>query len=270
MVKAATDWLFDQLRQHPDFWMPPSKELRYLNLAVPHLDNTVRKLSNYRPPRGLPATRDPDLAFLTEAAKLAEKPRDLDKYAALFRFRGARISGDISPGYYDLESSGIAAIARRFPQVKIVLLVREPLERVWSHLSMRSREGHFDAALLADVNAFARWFTESEVRRACFATQVAHRWAEQAPAVDFRHYFFDEVETNAPAVRARIIDFLGGDSRRGSGKLPAGYNRKANLAKLDMPDAIRTYLLNELADEIRACADVFGGPAERWPARYGL
>jgi hypothetical protein len=269
MVKAATDWLFDQLSHHPDFWIPPVKELRYLNLAVPRLDNTVRKLAQYRNRRRPPA-RDADLAFLKEAAPLAERPRDLEKYAALFRFRGERLSGDISPGYYDLDGDTIAAIARRFPQIRIVLMVREPLERVWSHLSMREREGHFDAGLLADVNAFARWFAQSEVRRACFATQVARRWAEHAPAVAFRHFFFDDVEADARAPRAKIIEFLGGDPRQKSGKLAADYNRKANLPKLSMSAPVRAFLLAELAEEIRGCAALFGGPARAWPVRYGL
>jgi hypothetical protein len=269
MVKAATDWLFDQLSHHPDFWIPPVKELRYLNLAVPRLDNTVRKLSHYRN-RRRPPERDADLAFLKEAAPLAERPRDLETYAALFRFKGERLSGDISPGYYDLDGDTIAAIARRFPQIRIVLMVREPLERVWSHLSMREREGHFDARLLEDVGAFARWFAPSEVRRACFATQVARRWAEHAPAIAFRHFFFDEVETDAGLPRAKIIEFLGGDPRRKSGKLAADYNRKANLPKLAMREPVRAFLLAELADEIRGCAHAFGGPAQAWPARYGL
>lgn len=269
MVKAATDWLFDQLLHHPDFWIPPVKELRYLNLAMPRLDNTVRKLSQYRNRRRLPE-RDADLAFLKEAAPLAERARDFEKYAALFRFRGERLSGDISPGYYDLDGDTIAAIARRFPHIRIVLMVREPLERVWSHLSMRQREGHFDAALLADVNAFARWFAQSEVRRSCFATQVAQRWAAHAPAVAFRHFFFDEVETDARVPRAKIIAFLGGDPRRRSGKLAADYNRKANLPKLPMPAPVKAFLLAELAEEIRGCAKAFGGPAQSWPARYGL
>jgi hypothetical protein len=269
MVKAATDWLFDQLVHHPDFWIPPVKELRYLNLDRPILDNTLRKLSHYRLKRRHPE-HDVDLLFLREAAAVAGQPCDFDKYAALFRFKGRRISGDISPGYYDLEEDAISAIAHRFPRLKIVLMVREPLERVWSHLSMRSREGHFDAALLQDVNAFAPWFAQSEVRRACFATQVAQRWAACAPQIALRHFFFDDVEAVPQAVRTDIIQFLGGNPRRKSGKLAAGYNRKANLPKLRLPQPIKAFLLDELAEEIRGCARLFGGPAEQWPARYGL
>ncbi|HEY1961928.1 MAG TPA: hypothetical protein VGG69_05890 [Rhizomicrobium sp.] len=269
MVKSATDWLFDQLVHHQDFWMPPVKELRYLKLPVPPMDNTVRKLSLYKA-KGRPAGRDPDLAFLKEAAALAGQPRDLEKYAGLFRFKGARLSGDISPGYYDLDGDDIVPIAQRFPRLKIVLMVRDPLERVWSHISMRYREGHFDAALLSDANAFSRWFADSEVRRACFATQAARRWAEFAPTIAFRHFFFDDVEHAPASVRADIITYLGGSPRRTSGNLEPGYNRKANVPKLPMPSPIKTHLLEQLAEEFRNCAQSFGGHAKDWPARYGL
>jgi hypothetical protein len=269
MVKAATDWLFDQLLHHPDFWIPPVKELRYLNVPMPRMDNTVRKLSHYKPKRHS-LSHDVDLAFLKEASMLAEQPRDLDKYATLFRFKGARLSGDISPGYYDLDGETVAAIAERFPNLKIVLMLREPLERVWSHISMRCREGHFDAALLEEVRAFSQWFAKSEVRRACFATQVAQNWAAFASKIPFRYFFFDDVEGRPETVRADIIGFLGGNARRKSGKLAPGYNRKANLPKLPMPEPIKAFLLGELANEIRGCARMFAGPAQKWPTRHNL
>jgi hypothetical protein len=269
MVKAATDWLFDQLLHHPDFWIPPVKELRYLNVPVPRMDNTLRKLSHHKSDRRSPA-RDRNLAFLREAGALAAQPRNFEKYAALFRFKGARLSGDISPGYYDLDSETIASLAQHFPKLKVILMLREPLERVWSHISMRCREGHFDAALLSDVSAFSRWFGQSEVRRACFATQVAQNWARFAPNVPFRYFFFDDVEARPENVRAEIVAFLGGDPRKKSGKLGPGYNRKAHLPKLPMPEPVKAFLLSELTDEIRGCANAFGGPAQKWPARYEL
>ncbi len=34
LPKAGTGWLYDQLDNHPDFWMPPVKELLYLEAAV--------------------------------------------------------------------------------------------------------------------------------------------------------------------------------------------------------------------------------------------
>ena len=49
--KAGTRWLFDQLAFHPGFWMPPVKELHYLNrskrflrFAQPLLEEAERNL----------------------------------------------------------------------------------------------------------------------------------------------------------------------------------------------------------------------------------
>jgi hypothetical protein len=34
MQKAGTAWLYDQLETHPDFWMPPLKELHFFDKAL--------------------------------------------------------------------------------------------------------------------------------------------------------------------------------------------------------------------------------------------
>src|SRR3954454_22181194 len=43
--KAGTGWLYEQLRSHPDFWMPPMKELHYFDrLAAPNDSSETRSL----------------------------------------------------------------------------------------------------------------------------------------------------------------------------------------------------------------------------------
>ena len=44
MQKAGTRWLYQQLRGHPEFWMPPIKELNFFN---GNLEKT-RKSATYR------------------------------------------------------------------------------------------------------------------------------------------------------------------------------------------------------------------------------
>src|SRR5689334_16087334 len=41
--KAGTSWLYQQLEPHPDFWMPPVKELHYFDL--------LHKTRQFQPPR---------------------------------------------------------------------------------------------------------------------------------------------------------------------------------------------------------------------------
>ncbi len=268
MEKAATSWLYDQLRTHPDFWMPPVKELRYLHKPASPMDDVVRMLAHRR--ESGRRTNGTDSIFLEEAGGLAGHPRDLDRYGALFRFKGKRISGDISPSYWRLKPPDIAKLAARFSNLRALLMVRDPVERAWSHISMRHRSGAFDSAIAEQPASFAAWFARSSVKRASFASRVPQRWAESAPGIPFRYFFFDDVVATPKKVRAEIIGFLGGNPRKEKRKLSAGYNRKAGLAKLPLTSPIEAVLVEQLADEIRDCARVFGGPAEQWPERYGL
>src|SRR3954463_14128656 len=91
--KAGTGWLYEQLRNHPDFWMPPVKELHYFDRAL----RTPRKKDDERIASIRAKTRSPnDMAFLKDMERLFQRTElDLDAYAQLFAAKGGLISGDI-------------------------------------------------------------------------------------------------------------------------------------------------------------------------------
>jgi len=272
MLKAGTAWLYDQLRHHPDFWMPPVKELRYLNAPIPSMENAKEHLSRlgHRTNRSMRSRRAGDLAFLQAASELSGQPRDISKYADLFRIKGWQISGDITPGYSRLEPSMIAEVARNLPETRIILIVREPVSRAWSYLSMLAREEKFNTRLLDEPDRFRSYFATSRTLDGSFQTRIIARWKEFASAVRFQIFFFDDIETQPEQIRRDILLFLGADPGKKSGDLAPNFNRKANTEKLPLTEPIRAILLEFLADEIRACADLLGGPARGWPARHGL
>ncbi len=87
--KGGTSWLYRQLESHPDFWMPPVKELHYLN--------SLNRTRRFHPPR----CRDQrDASFLDSMKNLSALSHiDLENYGRLFEHKGSLISGDISPAY---------------------------------------------------------------------------------------------------------------------------------------------------------------------------
>jgi hypothetical protein len=268
MEKAATSWLFDQLRTHPDFWIPPVKEVRYLHSLAPRMESTAKLLS--RQHQGARRFSEADQAFLREAEPLIRQPRDLEKYAALFRFKDRLISGDITPRYCVLKEEDIVAIGDRFPNLRVILMVREPVDRAWSHICHHHRMGRFDVSLLEDAAAFGRWFDQCALKRASYATRAFRRWKEHAPSIPLQYYFFEDVVATPDTVRTQIITFLGGDPKKLSGELPANHNFQAGVAKLPLTESIKSVLVEQLSDEICESAQLFGGPAERWPAVHGL
>jgi hypothetical protein len=275
--KAGTRWLFDQLAFHPDVWMPPIKELQYLDrserflkFAVPlyrrarrdlAAANVVRRRDRERP---IELT---DIEWLAARLWLYRKPLDLDHYARLFDLKGGRLSGDVSPGYALVPRRLAAEVRARFPSSRIVYFARDPVDRFWSQYCMvarripQGRPGELDS-----VRAFLnrrRGRDHSAIRDA------VSRWRIGPGDDRFGLFFFDDLKDDPTALRSRVLAFLGADPGR-VGPLSPDFNRKAEHEKIAMPGPVRDLLAEVFADEILGCAAELGGRAREWPGRYGL
>ena len=275
MQKAGTDWLFDQLQFHPDFWMPPVKEFHYFDRKITPKVGRATKLLNLSPQRlakklSVRRTWDErDSAFLQEASRL--QGLDFQRYAALFRYKGDLLSGEITPGYSVLGEEIIAAIDRELPSLKIVLLVRDPVARAWSQISMAYRRDNFDAAVLDSRTAFAEFLKNSDlVNDRSFPTKIAERWKRCGPHLELGCFLFDKIEKEPERARSDILRFLGADPEKKSGEIAAGQNRKSKLAKLPMSGDMLEVLIEHFREELAACAVLCGEEAGQWPGRYGL
>lgn len=281
LQKAGTYWLYDQLEQHPDFWMPPLKELRYFGgFSSNAAEFEFLRRHGRRPLR---AQNDPeaakhfrplderDRAFLERATALLSRDRDLDAYSRLFDFKDGLLSGDVTPAYSAIEENLIEEIMKRFPELKIVFLVRDPIERFWSALSMKVRtEPMASPKSLDDWDEVLHFALNPSVRDRSHPAGIATKWRRYVAPERFVYYFFDDICDQPAAIRRRILGFLGADPDTPSGELPPGFDRKKGQLKQPLPGAIRERLIEHFADELRACADMFGGRALDWPARYGL
>jgi hypothetical protein len=269
--KAGTGWLYEQLRSHPDFWMPPLKEVHYFD-----------RLGRDRPARGM-ETKDRieaarktssdrrDLHFLEVMEELRAKPEvDMELYARLFEGKGRLISGDITPGYSTLVEEIVRQIMVSFPGLKIVFIARDPVERAWSQLSMWVRHGVIDSFDETSTESIARHLESPGVMARSYPSRIIRRWRQFVRPDALGIYFFDDLQRDPTKVRSDIISFLGGDPAKASGALAAGHNPKATKQKLSLNDDVRTQLATFFKDELKASAAELGGPASQWPARYGF
>jgi hypothetical protein len=272
--KAGSGWLYDQLDDHPDFWMPPVKEIVYLGQRPPKLPFVKRKTTpddsgNERLLRR--ETLDArDQAFIEHARACRGKPVDLDLYAGLFAPKGALLSGDVSPPYWTLRPKLIEAVAARFPHTKLVLLAREPVARAWSRISMAWRSELFDARLLDDADGFRDWIRANRKIGELFGTEIAARFRRHAPGLALGWVLFDDIADRPDEARREVLTFLGADPRKPGKGLTPDYNRKSEEQKLDMTETARAVLIEHFADELRASGALFGGAAKSWVGKYGI
>ena len=268
--KSGTTWLYQQLDSHPDFWMPPIKELHYLDQL-----SRVQRTSS-------PRCRDErDLRFLENIRSLsAEQHMDLERYAQLFEPKASLLSGDISPNYSTLSDGVIRRVVGYFPNLKVIFLARDPVERVWSHLSMEVRYRQIEPFDATDIDQVDRNLLRRGMLLRSYPSAIVARWKRNVHPDRFRIYFFDDLKRSPTELRCSILRFLGADPDKfatanpscggPSGQLKANYNSWAGMEKLPLTDKVRSHLAQFFKKELKTCAARLGGAAKSWPARYGF
>lgn len=276
LPRAGTGWLYDQLAGHPDFWMPPIKEIgffreesadamggRLQRKASGILSRLAGKKHNRRN-----TDDERSMEFLENAGGGREGADAFQFYIDLFANKGEHLSGDITPGYATLGPKTIRRMGEQLPGVRFVLLVRDPVERFWSQLSLKARGGKVGDTDITEWRQLRRYLKFKRVAARSFPTEVWKRWDKALPGrVQF--FLFDDIAADPEGTRARILSFIGADPAKQS-SVPPGHNRKQGRYKPEMTPEIRAQLVKHFAKELKASGSVFGGAAKGWAARYGL
>jgi len=258
--KAGTTWLYQQLDSHPDFWMPPVKELHYLDQL-----SRVQRAAH-------PRCRDErDRRFLERLKSLsAEAGIDLENYGRLFEPKASLFSGDISPNYSTLNNKIVQQVVGYFRNLKVIFLARDPVERVWSHLSMEVHYRQVEPFDVTNVDEVNRNLLRRGMLLRSYPSAVVARWKRYVDPEQFRVYFFDDLQRNPAELRRSILRFLGADPDKPSGRLNADYNSWTRMEKLPLTNKVRSHLAQFFKKELKTCAARLGGPARDWPTRYGF
>jgi len=155
-TKAGTSWLYRYLHDHPDCAMPAVKEAHYWDTF--DADDLEKQLVFYRV--RLREMRDTklDAADAGRGWQVENLDRRINEMKALVAvLEGDRtddraylgwmlegrtdgqIVGDMTPNYATLSDDMIARMRDAAPASKFIFLIRDPLDRLWSHIRMQAR-----------------------------------------------------------------------------------------------------------------------------------
>ncbi len=178
--KAGTSWLWSTLRQNPDVWLPPIKELHFFDhLYVPevrswtkwHLTNLVRPALRWQ--ANQEHLNYPYIKYLCDLASTDIFTEQWYRNAFLRAPAKKRAIGDITPEYSTISSEGVDYVKSILPDAKFIYIIRDPVNRALSQVRMA-----FDRRHVVEPT-MAQWEEQIEVhdvaQRGDYRTYVP-RW----------------------------------------------------------------------------------------------
>jgi len=222
-TKAGTSWLHDYLAGHPECRLSLLKELHYFDSIdagrrekrAIEVDAMIESFAG-RAGRG--DNRDYRRAMLADLRAWAPVARAGDEAAYLDFLRAgagdtARVVGDVTPSYGMLSAERLARMAQMAPAVRFVYLLRDPVDRLWSHVRMIARRRNADASpqeLAAAAGRILRRALRGKedhiIARGDYAGALARLWQATEPRQ--RLVLFFEELFRQPTID-RLCAFLG-------------------------------------------------------------
>ena len=276
--KAATSWLWENLRQHPDIWLPPKKELHYFDrspaypspgyLASDRLFTRVfgknkgdRKFRKIFPRDMKAAYKKKDWEETRWMLRYYLGTYNDDWYRSLFKNGAGKLKGEITPSYALLNEADVQRISENFPSLKIIFLLRNPIDRAWAQVRYNWTRGKFKNIHDHDkVKSFIE--SRSQSLRSDYI-RTLDIWGARFPEEQIFIGFFDDVVRSSQSLIHNILEFLEVENTRFTDKKTL--DKKVKVSKpLEFPEEIKSYLSMKYLPELQALSERVGSHATRW------
>ena len=192
--KCGTTWIYKCLDEHPEICMGRPKEIHFFNK---------------------------DHGFESKQQEW-QYPKGMDTYWAHFSHCAASsMKGEFSAKYlYDKEAPVL--IKKHFPEVKIIVCMRDPADRTFSHYHhVRSREDDFDYTLEQAIERYPELLGKSK-----YHGQLTH-YLKLFPKEQFLFLVYEDSKKEPLEYIQGIFTFLGVDDTF----VPNSVNTKFNTAE---------------------------------------
>ena len=281
-ARAGTTWLSEQLNAHPDVWIPAIKELHYFTRSARYvgpsqladgsiLQRLFSREKAYRQYRKLARRaiasnimRPSIDKLMWDANFLLRRPCDR-WYATLFAQGFGRTTGEITPRYSMLADDDIEALRRLIPDLKLIFIMRDPVERAWSLVKYHEKRGGKPLTELPADDLRQRAFAEPIVQQSDYES-ILYRWRRVFPDDQLLELFFDEIREQPDALLRRIQRFLGVEVCGLSG-MQANGRVNGSFSK-PMPEFLRQDLVAHYRPMAERLSEQEGGYFTRWLERY--
>ena len=184
MAKSGTTWTRHHLVKQPNIYMGEHKEFHYLSRINNSLASQPRwyaevitwLMRQYRRQDQYKLKQRP-IKYYRWYVNYHVRKATIHRYGKLFRRDEGILSGEFTPAYIRMPLDIVEKLYHTYPNVKILLSLRDPVERSWSWARFRHDWGYQNAAS-PEQNVTSK--TKSELQYPEFYNHINH-WLSTFP-----------------------------------------------------------------------------------------
>ena len=161
-----------------------------------------------------------------------------------------------------LEQEDVKHIRSLFPGVKVILLLRDPVERAWSQVrfvwTRRRRMNHLD-----DIDSIKEFVESPGQSLRSDYVRTVDTWFSCFPREQIFIGFYDDIVENPGTLFSSILKFLE-VSPIETDKFPSLYRRVNASREKEMPVEVRYYLARKYREQLEQLSRLVGSHALSW------
>ncbi|WP_027958908.1 MULTISPECIES: sulfotransferase domain-containing protein [unclassified Halomonas] len=254
-MKAGTTWLYEQLKDHPDIYFTPEKEIHYFANKVGienqlNQRNRILKLKGVmeKYAKGNPKYISENIDEITWYANYAH-PREVSNewYKGLFNQNySKRYSADFSNLYCQMGDDGWENVHKVAKNVKVIYTLRDPISRLWSHYKFHMKwVNREDEALDAGFQNFKELLDKEYFWINAEYAKNYTLLKNNVSKDNLMLLYFEDFRQNPVQKLHDVQTFLG---IKAFDIEPAKLNKKINKTKsFDLPDEWSDYMKHKLS-----------------------
>jgi hypothetical protein len=243
-TKTGTTWLYENLRCHPEVYMSEKKEIHYFDH---HFHKSLRW------------------------------------YSDNFKKGNNKIKGEITPAYYSLSSTRINFIKTIIPDVRLILMLRNPIDRGWSHAVMNFTSKNKNIEEAAESEVFEE-FKKQPFFTAGGYSGILDTWYSYFPRKQLYIGLYEDINSRPQKILGEIFSHIGVSTTVNwsifpydkviippVGKKYENHNKSRGVAvkgykntKFSMPDHYRDHLKDIYRKDIESLQKNFGCEIVDW------
>ncbi len=277
--KSATTWLHSILISHPQIWLPPQKEIHFFDRKSQYsYPINTRKIRPFfqvfnrekinRLKRNLSkkiahiSNRDWKSLIWWSKWYYGYFKDDNNWYINLFSLvTSEKICGEITPSYSCLSSHEVAQIKEINPELKIIFLIRNPMERAWSHLRYFAYKNFMKVKLNSEEEIIST-LKQDYVKIRSDYERTINTYLEHFNSQQILIGFYDAIIHDLPGFLSDITDFLEIDKFEQS---LINNQKKVNVSPAkEIPLKVKEYLIETYTPMIDRLGDKYGSYAQLW------